>query len=69
MSKDENPTDGKQDEAEAIRAIIRATVSAAGEPDPATLPHIVRQRLQGRVSGDVDVDAYVEEVLKEMRNA
>lgn len=62
-SKDDN------DPAEAIRAIIRATVSAAGEPDPETLPHLVRQRLEGQVGSDVDVDAYVEEVMAELRKA
>lgn len=58
-----------QDPAEAIKAIIRATVSAAGEPDPETLPHLVRQQLEGHASGDIDVDAYVEKVLAEMRQA
>lgn len=57
------------DPAEAIRNIIRATVSAAGEPDPATLPHLIRSQLEGRVSGDVDIDAYVAQVLGEMRGA
>ena len=56
-------------DAETIRNIIRATVSAAGEPDPETLPHLVRQRLQGHASGEVDVDAYVREVLEEMKRA
>jgi hypothetical protein len=56
-------------DAEAIRNIIRATVSAAGEPDPDTLPHLVRKRLEGQATGEVDVDAYVREVLAEMRKA
>lgn len=57
------------DPTEAIKAIIRATVSASGEPDPETLPHIVRKRLEGHVAGDVDVNAYVREVLEEMKKA
>ena len=61
--------DQGQDPAEAIKAIIRATVSASGEPDPETLPHLIRQQLEGHASGDIDVDAYVEEVLAEMRRA
>lgn len=61
--------DTAQDPAEAIRAIIRATVSAAGEPDPDTLPHLVRQQLEGHATGDMDVDAYVKKVLREMREA
>ena len=59
----------KADAAEAIRNIIRATVSAAGEPDPATLPHLVRQRLGDHAMGEKEVEAYVREVLEEMRKA
>ena len=55
--------------AETIKNIIRATVSAAGEPDPATLPHLVRQRLEGHALGEKEVDRYVQEVLREMRKA
>ena len=65
-------TDQKQsapDAAEAIRNIIRATVSAAGEPDPATLPHLVRQRLGDHALGEKEIEAYVQEVLAEMRKA
>ena len=60
---------GDQDPKEAIKAIIRATVSASGEPDPATLPHLVRAKLEGHATGDMDVDAYVREVMAEMRKA
>jgi hypothetical protein len=52
---------------EALRRIIEATVSAAGEPDPSVLPHMIRQRLEGQATGDLDVDAYIEEVMREMR--
>ena len=69
MTDGTNDRDGDQDPAEAIKAIIRATVSAAGEPDPETLPHLIRQQLEGHVSGDIDVDAYVEKVMAEMRQA
>lgn len=57
------------DPAEAIRNIIRATVSASGEPDPETLPHLVRRQLEGQDLSDADVDAYVREVMDEMKNA
>ena len=69
MSAEDNGKEVEQDPKEAIRAIIRATVSAAGEPDPDTLPHLVRARLEGHAGGDVDVDAYVAEVLEEMKRA
>lgn len=60
---------GEADPAEAIRNVIRATVSASGEPDPETLPHLVREQLKGHETGDVDVDAYVREVMAELRKA
>ena len=64
-----NPDDNKAEAAEAIRNIIRATVSAAGEPDPATLPHLVRQRLGDHALGEKEVNEYVREVMEEMRKA
>ncbi|GGY40189.1 hypothetical protein [Parvularcula lutaonensis] len=54
---------------DAIRRIIEATVAAAGEPDPSTLPHLVRQRLQGQATGDIDLEQYIKRVLREMRKA
>ncbi|MEE4213213.1 MAG: hypothetical protein V2I43_28550 [Parvularcula sp.] len=54
---------------EALRRIIEATVSAAGEPDPDTLPHQIRQRLEGQATGDLDVDAYIRDVLRELKKA
>lgn len=59
----------KPDTEETIRKIIRSTVSASGGIDADELPHLVRTRLKGQVSGDVDVDAYIKSVLKEMREA
>jgi hypothetical protein len=54
---------------EALRRIIEATVSASGEPDPSTLPHQVRRRIEGQATGDIDVDAYIAEVLETMKKA
>lgn len=54
---------------DAIRRIIEATVVAAGEPDPSTLPHLIRQRLEGQATGDLDVDQYIKQVLRDMRKA
>ena len=64
-----DPKDSATDPAEAIKNIIRATVSAAGEPDPDTLPHLVRGRLQDHALGEKEIDAYVREVMEEMRKA
>lgn len=59
--------DKPQIDPETLRRIIEATVSAAGEPDPATLPHRIREQLAGRVTGDIDLEQYIRKVLREMR--
>jgi len=55
------------DKEEAIRNIIRATVAASGSIKPEELPHLVRTRLEGQVSGDVNLDSYIQSVLDEMK--
>ncbi|WP_425407841.1 hypothetical protein [Hyphococcus sp.] len=52
-------------DADAIRALIRATVMNAGPIDPSIVPSKVRERIEGRVTGDVDIDAYIQQVLEE----
>ncbi|NNU14810.1 hypothetical protein HK107_00555 [Parvularcula sp. ZS-1/3] len=53
----------------ALRRIIESTVVAAGEPDPSTLPHLIRQRLEGQATGELDLDQYIQQVLREMKKA
>ncbi|GJL95517.1 MAG: hypothetical protein DHS20C05_19220 [Hyphococcus sp.] len=53
-------------EEEALKALIRATVTAAGPIDPGAIPHKVKERIKGRASGDLDVDAYIKQVMAEM---
>ena len=36
------------DKEEALKALIRQTIDAAGTSDPASLPHRVKERLKGR---------------------
>lgn len=57
------------DTKEAIRNIIRATISSGGGVRPEDLPHLVRTRLKGQIEGDVDVDSYVNSVLADMKKA
>ncbi|MCQ8184326.1 hypothetical protein [Parvularcula maris] len=68
MADQENPSAPQLDKA-ALRRIIEATVSAAGEPDPSVLPHMIRQRLEGQATGDLDVDAYIEEVMRDIKRS
>lgn len=53
------------DKEEALKALIRQTIAAAGEGDPASIPHRVRERLKGQATGDLDVEAYIREALEE----
>jgi hypothetical protein len=57
----------KPDEEEALKALIRATVMAAGPIDPATIPHQVKDRIKEQATGDLDVDAYIREVMAEAK--
>jgi len=52
---------------DALKALIRATVMNAGPIDPHMLPHKVRERIKGRATGDLDVEAYIAQVLKETK--
>ena len=60
-------TDWKPDDAEALKALIRATIAAAGPIDPGAIPSRVKERLRGHATGDLDVDAYIKEVLAETK--
>ena len=55
----------KPDDEESLKDLIRATIKSAGSSDPAQLPSKIREQIKGRVSGDVDIDAYVKKVLAE----
>ncbi len=59
----------KPDDEEALKALIRETLKHAGPIDPSTLPSKIRERIKGRVTGDVDIEAYVKQVLKEQRRS
>ena len=52
---------------EMVRTLIRTAVKASGGTKPEDLPHLVRSRLEGQVSGDIDVDDYIKSVLEEMK--
>lgn len=60
-------TSWKPDDEEGLRDLIRATIKSGGAVDPALLPSKIRERIKGRLSGDVDIDAYVKQVLAEER--
>jgi hypothetical protein len=55
------------DQEKALKALIRETIDAAVKTDPASVPHRVKERIKGQATGDLDIDAYVAEVMKERR--
>ena len=52
-------------EAQALKKLIRETIDAAGPIDPAAIPHTLKDRIRRQVSGDLDVEGYIAEVLRE----
>lgn len=52
---------------DALKDLIRATIDGAGPIDPAALPSKIRERIKGRATGDLDVDAFIEQVIKETK--
>jgi len=52
---------------EALKALIRKTIDAAGPIAPDALPSKIKERLKGQATGDLDVDAYIKEVMAETR--
>jgi len=51
----------------ALRRLIEATVSAAGETDPSELPHAIRRKLAGQATGATDLDQTIADVLKTLK--
>ncbi len=52
---------------DALKDLIRATIASAGPIDPSELPTKIRERIKGRATGDLDIDAYVKQVLRETK--
>ena len=52
---------------DALKDLIRQTIKNAGPVDPAMLPSKIRERIKGRATGDLDVDAYIKQVLRETK--
>lgn len=59
-------SDWKPDNAEALKALIRATIAAAGPLDPAAIPSRVKERIKGQAVGDLDVDALINEIVADI---
>ena len=53
---------------DALKELIRATIASAGSTDPSELPSKIRERIKGRATGDLDVDAYVKQVIRETKS-
>ena len=62
-------SDWKPDDEEALKALIRDTIKAAGPLPPDAFPSRVKERLKGRATGDLDVEAYIKEILAETKKS
>jgi len=52
----------------ALKQLIIQTIESAGSVDPAQLPSKIRNRIKDRSTGDLDIDAYIQQVLKETKS-
>ena len=48
-----------------LKALIRETIKNAGSIDPASIPHQLKNVIQGHADGSIDIDEYIREVLRE----
>ena len=55
----------KPDDDETLKTLVRETIRAAGVTDTEDLPHKIRERIRGQVTGEIDVDEIIKQVLKE----
>jgi len=65
MSADK--TEWSPDTDEALKALIRATVMDAGPIAPDAIPNKVKRAIRGHATGDLDVDVYIKQVMKEVQ--
>ncbi len=52
---------------EALKKLIRETVTSAGAVAEGDIPHKVKERIKGQAKGDLDVDGYVRDMTKARR--
>ncbi len=58
---------GDKTKEEALKKLIRETVASAGAIAPDDLPHKVKERIRGQATGELDVDAYINDAIKAQR--
>ena len=62
-----SPTDRPKLDDAALRRLIADAAKAIGDEDPDRLPHMVRQRLQGQLSGEHDIARILKDLERERR--
>lgn len=50
-----------------LRGLVEEAVRAIGVQDPMLSPSKIRERLVGRVTGDIDLDALIKDVLADLK--
>lgn len=63
----DNDNGWKPSDEDSLKALIRSTMDALGPMDASAMPSKIKERLLGQVSGDLDVDAYIREVLADLK--
>lgn len=56
------------DQGEALKALIKKTIESAGPLAPDAIPHQVKAVIRGQATGDLDVDAYIKEVMRQIQD-
>ncbi len=56
------------DHEQALKALIKQTIDSVGPLAPDAIPHRVKEIIRGQATGDLDVDAYIREILRQTKN-
>ena len=49
---------------DALKALIRTVIENSGEIAPNDLPSTIRERIKGRLAGDLDLDTVIADMLR-----
>ena len=52
---------------DALKELIRKTMIEAGGVAPGDLPSKIRERIKGRAVGELDIEAYIKQIQRELK--
>ncbi|MEM6414063.1 MAG: hypothetical protein AAF720_05330 [Pseudomonadota bacterium] len=53
---------------EVLKKLIKETIKSIGSIDPNELPHRLKEQLEGQGTGNVDIDALIQDVIDAEKN-